>query len=428
MAAFNIKAFKTSYLAMEMRTGKTLTALYIAELCGAKRVLFFTKKKALSSIQKDYDLLQPSYQFKCLNYDKLAHYTPTDSNGDPCTFSKRNFEAAYLSADFVILDESHCLGQYPIKANKVSDLKKICKGLPILYLSGSPSPESYSQLYHQFYISSFSPFLAWKTFYDWSDEFVDVRQKYFFNRSMNDYSAAKQDLIFDKIKHLFLTMTQQKAGFESKTTDVILNVKMADSTYYLIKKLLKDRIYKGADGSVVLADTEVKLMSKIHQICSGTVKCEPVIRFINGSDTLTQESKCFDHTKAKFIKEHFAGKKIAIMYVFKEELNMLQWAYGFDNLTDDPVEFAATNKTFCAQVISTREGVDLSAADCIVMLNIGFPALSYIQARERMQSKERTLPCVVYWIFADGGIEQKIYDRVINKLDYTISYFREDYL
>ena len=34
------------YLAMQVRTGKTLTALKIAELFGAKNVLFLTKKKS----------------------------------------------------------------------------------------------------------------------------------------------------------------------------------------------------------------------------------------------------------------------------------------------------------------------------------------------------------------------------------------------
>ena len=41
------------YLSMEVRTGKTLTSLNTAKLYGAKNVLFLTKKKAISSIEKD---------------------------------------------------------------------------------------------------------------------------------------------------------------------------------------------------------------------------------------------------------------------------------------------------------------------------------------------------------------------------------------
>jgi len=40
------------YLAMEVRTGKTLTSLGIAKKMGAQQVLFITKKKAISSIKR----------------------------------------------------------------------------------------------------------------------------------------------------------------------------------------------------------------------------------------------------------------------------------------------------------------------------------------------------------------------------------------
>ena len=48
------------YLAMEVRTGKTLTSLGICNtLPSCKNVLFVTKKKAISSIESDYNLLNP---------------------------------------------------------------------------------------------------------------------------------------------------------------------------------------------------------------------------------------------------------------------------------------------------------------------------------------------------------------------------------
>ncbi len=43
------------FLAMEVRTGKTLTSLGIADECGAKSVLFVTKKKSIGSIENDYN-------------------------------------------------------------------------------------------------------------------------------------------------------------------------------------------------------------------------------------------------------------------------------------------------------------------------------------------------------------------------------------
>ena len=47
-----INKYNLLLLNMEVRTGKTLTALSICDKIGAKSVLFITKKKAISSIER----------------------------------------------------------------------------------------------------------------------------------------------------------------------------------------------------------------------------------------------------------------------------------------------------------------------------------------------------------------------------------------
>ena len=80
---------------MEVRTGKTITALSIADKYGAKNVLFLTKKKAVESgtIQNDYNLLAPSYSITITNNESLHKLT-----------------GAY---DLLISDENHRNGSYP---------------------------------------------------------------------------------------------------------------------------------------------------------------------------------------------------------------------------------------------------------------------------------------------------------------------------
>jgi hypothetical protein len=50
-----LEEFGLVYLMWGVRTGKTATSLEVCRLFGAKNVLFLTKKKAISSIQNDYD-------------------------------------------------------------------------------------------------------------------------------------------------------------------------------------------------------------------------------------------------------------------------------------------------------------------------------------------------------------------------------------
>jgi hypothetical protein len=392
-----LRAYNIAYLALSVRVGKTLTALQAVSNYGANSVLFLTKKKAISSIEKDYKLLNPGYKFHCTNYEQAA-----------------NIDVAWY--DLIICDESHSLSQYPKMAVRTALLKEKCEGKPIIYLSGSPTPESWSQIFHQLHISSFSPFAEYSNFYKWAnDGYVNKKVKYVFNRQLNDWSDANQNKIWEKIKHLFISFSQEDAGFKEDVQEEILTVKMKPGTYYLADRIRIDRVFYGRNGDEILADTNVKLQQKMHQIFSGTVKDEA------GNGII------FDQSKAEFIRDHFKGQKIAVYYKFIAEATMLISVFG-SKLTTSPEEFnQSDDKVFFSQIQSGREGVNLSTADAIVMMNIDFSHVSYIQVRGRMQTKDRTKAAMLYWIFSEGGIEEKIYERVKNKQDYNNYYFKKDY-
>jgi hypothetical protein len=313
------------------------------------------------------------------------------------------------------LDEAHSLGAFPIIGERAKVVKKICAGKPIIYLSGTPTPESFSQIFHQLHCSSFSPFKEYRSFYSWARDYVNVKKRYYYNREVNDYKDANRYDIEKNIKHLFITYTQEEAGFTQMVNEQVLKVKMKESTYWLASKLRARRVHIGKNGEEIIADTEVKLMNKLHQIYSGTVLAE------NG------EFVCFDDSKAKFIKQHFEGKKIAIFYKFRAELELIRWAFG-GQITESPEEFNHRHDlTFVSQIVSGREGINLASADALIFYNIDFSHLSYWQARARMQTLEKQTACDLYWIFSEDGIEEKIYEKVKAKQDYVLSYFKQDF-
>ena len=393
--AINIlKEFKLVYLAMQVRTGKTITSLHIASLYGAKKVLFVTKKKAISSIEDDFKESNCLYDLLVINYESLHKIQHT--------------------YDLIIIDEAHALGQFPKPSGRVTDLKTICIGKPIIYLSGTPSPETYAQFYHQFYVSSYSPFKEYKNFYAWHKEYGIPKTKFLYNMQVPDYTHVKQERIQTEIQHLMLTYTQEEAGFESLVEEQILYVPMSDKVKWAVDKIKKDKLFKTKDGQVVLADTSVKEMQKIHQICSGSVKTE------DGNAIM------FDDTKAKFIKERFKGQKIAIFYKYIAEGMQLRVDFA-GRIIEDPMAFneASGDAVFISQIQSGREGINLSTADALVMYNIDFSAVSYWQSRARMQTKDRLEASKVYWIFTTGGIEDRIFSMVQNKKDFTLSHFKK---
>ena len=384
------------YLTMEVRTGKTLTALGIAQTIKAQRVLFVTKKKAISTINDDYDLMNPDFNIFIINYESL-----------------HKVEEVTLF-DCIILDEAHGMGAFPKpsgRTKKVAEVVKKCKAKVIL-LSGTPSPENYSQLYHQVSFIKGNPFEKYTSFYKFAKDYVNVEQKRIGSMTVNDYSGGKVDIL-NKMQPYMISFTQKQAGFKSSVKEHFLSVNMSKMTKTLFEKLKKDRVIEGKE-EVILADTPVKLLSKCHQLSSGTIK------FDSGN------TKVIDYSKAEFIKAFFKDKKIGIFYKFKAELEALKEVFG-DNLCTELNEFEETSKNIALQIVSGREGISLKAADCLVMYNIDFSATSYWQSRDRLTTKNREVNNV-YWIFSDLGLENEIYAAVSKKKDYTLAHFKEKHL
>ena len=392
------------YLAMEVRTGKTITALSIAQKVKALNVLFVTRKKAMTSIEKDYEAVKFPFELDLINYESLHKLTHEEIE----------------QFDLVICDEAHCLGAFPLPSERTKQLRNIVGNRLLILLSGTPTPESWSQLYHQLYISAHTPWKQYRNFYAWAKDFVTVKKRYIYNREINDYSNADREKIERDTKHLFISFTQEEAGFEQMVEEEIISVWMKPHTYTAADRLRKDKLLKTSEGMVV-ADTAVKVMSKLQQMYSGTV-------IVDETEIGESNAQVFDVTKAEHICDKFAGQKIAIFYKFKAEEMAIRSVFG-TRVVDTPESFAMSgqNAVYISQIQSGREGINLSSADCLVMYNIDFSAVSYWQARARLQSKDRTKPAKVYWVFAKNGIESKIYERVKDKKDYTLHHFKKDF-
>jgi hypothetical protein len=125
---------------MQVRTGKTHTAIAAcALLVGHKkgRVLFVTKKKAISSIQADIKTHGANLDIMVVNYESVHKVVLQD-------------------CDVVILDEAHSIKAFPKPSGRYNALKSMLEQWPyvrVILMSGTPCPESYSDLYHQFSVS-----------------------------------------------------------------------------------------------------------------------------------------------------------------------------------------------------------------------------------------------------------------------------------
>jgi hypothetical protein len=382
---------RIAYLRGEVRTGKTLTAFQAARLLRATKVLVVTKKKAIASIVKDAAAI--GVEATVTNYEQLPKLKGT-------------------SWDLLIVDEAHGVGAYPKPSKRFKDLRQLHYGM-LLLMSGTPSPESYSQLYHQFALGP-APWTEYRNFYRWADKYVRVKDKRVGTGTVvKDYSDAIEALVLRDIQPLTVTITQEQAGFQTQIVEQVHTVPMKERTYRLARRIMRGDVIGRPGRRVVLADTAVKQMSKLHQIYSGTVITEH-----HGPVT-------FDDSKVLYIKQHICKGKTAILYKFQAEGAMLKAAFD-GRWTDSPEVFNASDKVYIGQVQSSREGVNLSSADDLVFFSIDHSSLSYLQGRDRASYLGRTTPPVVHWVFAERSIEPRIYKLVKDKQDYTVNHYRHD--
>jgi len=382
------------YLAMEVRTGKTFTALDIAEKYGAKSVLFATKKKAIETgtIKNDYDALECSFAIEIINNESLHKVS-----GD---------------YDLVISDEHHRNSAYP-KPNKTAKLIKERFGhLPMIFLSGTPAIESGSQWYHSFWVSKRNPFSAYKNFYAWAKTYTIPKTRHLGALKIPDYSDSIDELIMPIIEPYLLKYTQKEAGFVAEIKEHILLFDMSAKTRSMISELLKNQVLVGSEDSIV-ADTPVKLMNKVHQMSNGTVILESGATIV------------LDTVKAEFVKKYFIGKKIAIFYYFQKEREILLSVFG-DAITTDINEFNSGDKNFCIQQISGSEAISLKAADSLVYYNFGYSGKNFTQGRDRMTTKERE-ENNVYFVMSKNDINSRIYKAVKSKKRYNEKLFIKDF-
>jgi hypothetical protein len=372
------------YLQHTQRTGKTLTALQIAENIKATKVIFITKKKAINSILSDFKDFNFSFELDVINYESL-----------------HKVKDKY---DLVILDEAHSISAFPKPSKRTKLLKEMFFNTKIIYLSGTPASESYSQWYHQFWISKNSLFKEYVNFYKWAKDYVIPKIIYTAYGQSNDYSNAKNDLISNRIEKVLHKFTQEEAGFENVIVKKNIFIDMKPITYKLINQLKKDRVIQGKEETI-LADSGVKLMSKQHQLGSGT------IIFDSGNTGI------IDNSKAIYIKENFNGK-LAIFYYFKQELEMLLNVFK-DKATTDLNEFNTTDKHFIGQQYSSAMGVNLSKADKLIYLNFGFSGTNFVQSLDRLTIKERK-ETEVYFILAKNTLDYNILKVVEQKKNFTL--------
>lgn len=385
-----LEKFNLVYIAAETRTGKTLATIFLLK-DDYKNILVVTKKKAISSWNSDLELAAAK-NFIVTNYESV-HKLPN------------------INYDVIVLDESHSIGAYPKPSNRAKNIKAIAKGKRIVYLSATPSAETYSQIYHQLWVSSFTPFDE-VNFYKWYKNHGEDDSFIFQGRTIRKYKAAYGDLIMSKINHLIVRMTKQLANFDVMVKEEIHLVDAAPEYIESIKIFEKHRVLR-IDDYKVTAETPPDVVSKSHQLSGGTLKVDDNVSVVTST-----------HKVEYLLKNLCNDKKIVVLCNYIKERELL--LSHLPNSTDNVEKFKNEDyQYFVGHVKTYSEGVDFSYADSMIIYSLNFSATTYLQSRERLANKKRVKPIVVHYLFTKDGIDSHIFHAVTNKMNFTSRYYKD---
>lgn len=368
------------YLAMEERTGKTLTSILVCEKSSTmKNILVITKKKAITGWEETIEAYNPKLNFRIINFESVhkISFTP----------------------DLVIIDEAHSkVASYPKVSQTWKNIFEITKRKPLIYLSATPSAQSLAQLYHQFKLSSWSPWIQYSNFYKWFKDYGIVETEYVSGRPIKKYNKTYKDKVRQDIDHLFISYTRDELGFEHEPQDIKHYIELSDKTKEWYNNLLKYGAFELNETTPIIADTPMSLRTKLHQIEGGTLKYEDTVYTLSNTE------------KINYIKQVWGDTtSLVIFYQYKKEEVKLKEHF---------------KKATILQGTSYAEGVDLHKYDTCVVYSMDFSTAKYTQRRARQCNMKRDKPIDFHFLLVKDAISDQCYTTVAdNKENFVDKYF-----
>ena len=359
------------------RTGKTRTAIRVAELSKAEMILVVTKKAAIDGWYSELEEVETVKNYTVVNYEQVKNLPP-------------------VSFDLVVVDESHTIGRAGKPTQRLKDLRDKTRGKPVLLLTGTPAAETNLSYYYQFALSDLTP-LKYKNFYDFFRAWGIPNLVRLNGRLQETYKKAKPEIV-DFLRPYIVTLTQEQAGIKHRATDTLHVVSLRTSTKELIREITEDKVTE-INGVLQAFETEIAERLAVHQIEYGAVLLNEQVVDLPNSEVVDYLYDTFKDTEGLGLMCHFRSTRLKLEKRFKR-----------------------------ASIYSSNahaEGVNLAHLDNFVIVNSDYSGAKFIQRRERITNIMRDTAAVVHHIVTDGGISKAVYDTLKGKRDFTLQLYRK---
>ncbi len=402
-----IKEHGCVYFAVECRVGKTLVALELARrVADGGRVLFVTPKAAIRSVEADS--------------------TAMGGWGDSLVVINRESLHRVPVGDFsvVVADEGHRDGGFPKVNQGCARLEEISrKAQACIILSGTPSVESASQLFHQFWWTNKGPWKRYggkRGFYGWHRDFgVQKMKRVAGGQEVKDYTEVRAE-VMDHLEGYVVRMTQEEAGFKFAPEVVPHLVTSGGGLLEWSKQFEKKGIWTDPDGKVVVGETPASVLQKRHMAEGGTLIDEDGESFVHDM---------FPYYKINYMLDRLEkGKEYAIVtaYIRERQFIVDELRAAGHKVVDDLADFVeGCGGIFVGSGISNAEGIDLAwMTGSMIIYSLNWSGAKFLQLLERQNNWARDRPIKVHVLLCRGGVDEDVFSAVKNKQSFNASFFR----
>ena len=381
-----LRAHHIVYLAMEERTGKSLTALLVCEeyVQGA-HVLVLTKKKPINGWLDTLKNYLCSNQYTVTNYHQAAKLTKEQI---------KQFKV-------VILDEAHAyLAAFPKRGAIWKAVKAITRGKPLIYISATPYAQGPHMLYNQLALSDYTPFRAWPSPYVWFAKFGIPETIWISGRQVETYKKTKEVEVLKHVELLFVKGTRKEMGFKQEPKDKKHYIELGENVKEAYNIIIKKRVLE-VNGHTLVCDTPMKLRTALHMLEGGTLKI--------GDNYLVLDTVM---EKINYIKKYWGDtNEVVIMYNYIAEGRKLRKHFKNAEIL---------------QGTTYAEGVDLYHKKYLIIYSQNFSTSGHTQRRARQTNLKREEDIEVHYLLVKDAVSDQCYNTTAeNKVNFVDSLFEK---
>ena len=386
-------------------TGKTLIAISYILTMKPNKVIIFTPKRVIDQ-----------YQDEIRKHTSYRISKSLEDFDDHCVLIV-NYDIAHkiqVTADLLILDESHRAKDYTTRTNKA--LRDLSKTVKEIYLfTGTPLDRNRSEIMYQLAILD-EKFVPGKS---------NFLRRYF---ELDDYYTPKKEIRPKELDYIIgdIIIAAQTDSVVSLPDEVdhVVKIQMSNDIY---QKIASDKVYELTEGNFIVGDSPGKLLNKLRQVANGHILDDDHQRHIIHRDKLNTLYDTLKNIPTGIIYTQFDGD---ITYA-EVAVNKLERTYvvvnGKTKESGPLIEWFKQGKVnyLIIQSNSGNAGLDLSNTNHIVFFGLPLSNIVFEQCKARIRRIGQTKPCHYYYLITSGTIEVDIYRKLKNKKSFTVSTFKK---